>query len=772
MNSVKKALADLFTELTVYMEKVWQLIIDKINEMGGMEKTSYNIIIGIFACILFHLSKKLWIKIRHKEKECPASKEDLNDAVKKMQTAPSAQSPPKELSNILPRRKEEDIVGRHAQLRDLRARLADKNQVLVMNGMGGIGKTTLAAVYINTYYDDYQHILWVDSNGSNYMQNMAGTEGLLENLKIPKGNPIEETYGEIIRKLKALPGKNLLVIDNARGNLAEYKDSLPAPPDWHILVTSRETLDFFDIMALDFLNQKDTIALFKRYYKRNALSQAFIERLVEKTGYHTLTLEILAKTAQHARLSEKQIDTAITDDRAADVAIPHRGIKIERIRFYLSNTFDLSNLSNDETILLRYIALLPNIDLPYTHLEKLVSHFIEALPKRLSNLSQKGWLIENETRDTYRLHQIAAEVVRHKKEYQENFIAPLRDSLRQLLSLDEYDNPVDRFIWAPYGRFFLQCLADKNWFSLSGLQNNLAVVLKYLGELNVAKSLLKKVLKSAEKNFGEDHPKTAKCYSNLAVVLRDLGELNAARSLLEKALKSAEKNFGEDHPKTAKYYSNLAVVLQDLDELNAARSLLEKALKSAEKNLGEDHPDTAISCSNLALVLKDLGELNAAKSLLEKALKSAKKNLGEDHPDTAIYYSNLAVVLQDLGELNAARSLLENVLKSDEKNLGEDHLEMAKRYSNLALVLKDLGELNAARSLLEKALKSAEKNLGEDHPDTAIYYSNLALVLKDLGELDQANSFLEKAYTVFYDKFGDTHPHTKTAKRHLDALAR
>ncbi|PIE61482.1 MAG: hypothetical protein CSA29_03130 [Desulfobacterales bacterium] len=601
MNALKTSLVELFTALTVFMGKVWQPIIDKINEMGGMEKTIFSIIIGLITGYIGFLIAKFWVKIRHKEKESPASKKDLEEAVKDIQTAssPGVQSLPKELSNILPRRIEEDIIGRHAKLRELRERLAAKKQVLVMNGMGGIGKTTLAAVYINTYYDDYQHILWVDSSGNNYMQNMVGTKGLLENLQIPKGNPIEETYVEVIRQLKALPGINLLIIDNAGNNLAQYKDSLPAPPDWHILVTSRETLDFFDIMELDFLNKEDAIALFERYYKRNVLSQACIETLVEKAGYHTLTLEILAKTAQHARLSEQQINDAITDDRAAGVAIPHRGIKIDRIRSYLSNTFDLSNLSNDEITLLRYLALLPSIDLPYAHIEKLVSEGIESLPKHLSTLSQKGWLIENEAKDTYRLHQIVAEVVRHKKAYQQEFITPLQDRLTQCLSSDEYGNPVDRFIWAPYGRFVLQCLADKNWESLSGLQNNLAIVLRDLGELKAAKSLLEKAVKSAEKTFGEDHSTTAIRYSNLATVLANLGELKAVKSLLEKTLKSNEKTFGEDHPTTAISYSNLALLLEDLGELDQARALLKKAYTVFYNKLGDAHPYTKATKSHL-----------------------------------------------------------------------------------------------------------------------------------------------------------------------------
>jgi hypothetical protein len=39
---------------------------------------------------------------------------------------------------------------------------------------------------------------------------------------------------------------------------------------------------------------------------------------------------------------------------------------------------------------------------------------------------------------------------------------------------------------------------------------------------------------SDEKNFGEEHPSTARTYSNLALVLKALGEYEKAKILLQK----------------------------------------------------------------------------------------------------------------------------------------------------------------------------------------------------------------------------------------------
>jgi hypothetical protein len=64
----------------------------------------------------------------------------------------------KELTLSLPRLHPDDIIGRADDLAELRRLLCDEKRVVVMNGLGGIGKTTLAQVYVSAYYDDYQRV--------------------------------------------------------------------------------------------------------------------------------------------------------------------------------------------------------------------------------------------------------------------------------------------------------------------------------------------------------------------------------------------------------------------------------------------------------------------------------------------------------------------------------------------------------------------------------------------------------------------------------------
>jgi tetratricopeptide (TPR) repeat protein len=683
---------------------------------------------------------------------------------------------PKELTLKIPKIHPSEVIGREKELEELHQLLFDNKHVVVVNGMGGIGKTTLVQAYMSLYYDDYQHIVWISqSNETDIKNDFVNAEGLKENLKIAtEGKDIEALYKEILSTLKALTDKpNLLLIDNAESSLtrddnAESSltrdfDRLPQQPNWHLLATSRANIERFHPKELGFLKPEKALELFKTHCQL-IKDEDGIKDLLKVIDYHTLTIEILAKTAQKQHTRIEVLKTAIENDLKANVNVKHKGDKIDKVLTYLCSIFDLSKLNPHETWLMKQFACLPPEFINYELLLELIApegEEEENFAETLAELVSKGWLLANIETDSYKMHRIIAEVVLHKLNIAVTEVENLINSVSIKLSFDQIkENPIDKFQWIPYGKTIAENFEEETDNKITVLQNNLATVLKNLGEYEGAERLLEKVMRSDEKNFGEEHPSTARAYSNLATVLHDLGDYKGAKKLLEKATISHEKNFGEEHPTTAISYSNLATVLRDLGDYEGAKKLLEKAKIADEKNFGEEHPSTAIRYSNLGLVLQDLGDYEGAKKLLEKAKIADEKNFGEEHPSTARTYSNLATVLENLGYYEEAKKLLEKAKVADEKNFGEEHPNTVNRYSNLATVLRDLGDYVGAKTLLEKVMRSDEKNFGEEHPTTAIGYSNLASVLRNLGDYEGAKKLLEKAIISDESNFGEKHPNT------------
>lgn len=234
----------------------------------------------------------------------------------------------KELTLNIPKLRPDQIIGRENDLTDLHQRLFDNKQVVLMNGMGGIGKTTLAQVYLTKYYEDYQHVAWIELNpeSESLEFDFINAEGLLERFNIKKQDRTpQELFTALIAAIREIKTKpNLLVLDNASQRLAPYYEFLPTQPNWHVLVTSRQEIPNFDKKELDFLSEAEAIALFKKHYTLPQLQGDFLKKLVADLEYHTLTIEILAKTAQDQRTPPDQLTNALAEDLAADVHIPQR----------------------------------------------------------------------------------------------------------------------------------------------------------------------------------------------------------------------------------------------------------------------------------------------------------------------------------------------------------------------------------------------------------------------------------------------------------------
>jgi FimV-like protein len=721
---------------------------------------------------------------------------------------------PKELTDMVSISKS-DIVGRDDDLKNLRNSLLKENVTALINGIGGIGKTTLAAVYISEFYDDYDHIAWLTLENT-LEEAIAANSSLLTNLNLREVPP-QEQLSACMNALRIIESEKpkLLILDNAHENLAEHYDSLPKAPGWHLLVTSRERISRFYIMDLDFLKEDEAIKLFEKHNDR--FSEDQIRSIVKQVELHTLTIEILAKSFHKNRWDLDTVQHALKHDAKSGVRVPHHTEKIDRIKSYLTSIFDISDLSEHETYLLKQFTALPNQWIKYDFLSELLQRetleWKEDFAGTLSDVCDNGYVLEDEKTDSFKMHPVLVEALAPHLSTTIEDVMLLVDSISELLRLDQAkDNPIDKFQFIPFGDAILKQIPDDTSAETSVLKNNLASAYEDLGDYDKARDLLEQALESALENFGDKHPSVAAIQSNLANVYRELGDYEKARYLLEQALASAKENFGDKHPDVAvtqsnlanaykelgEYekardlleqalesdlenfddkhpsvairQSNLANVYSDLGEYERARDLLEKALASDLENFGDKHPNVAVRQSNLANVYRNLGDYDKARDLLEQALESALENFDDKHPKVAIRQSNLATVYSDLGEYEKARDLLEQALASDLENFGDKHPTVAVRQSNLALVYQALGDYDKARDLLEQALASDLENFDDKHPTVAVDQSNLALVYEELGDYDKARDLWMKAYDIFVTTLGEQHPHTKLVKGFLDAI--
>ena len=617
----------------------------------------------------------------------------------------------------------QDLIGRSKELAQLTALLAENGQVVLVNGMGGIGKTSLAAAYVAQEYENYQHIAWISNNSADIADDILQSRDLLQSLDLNTLTGDRDVIlGAVLHKLRSIDERpKLFVIDNAAAEIEQRLPQLPSQPNWHVLITSREEIAGTHSMPLGFLQPSDAVALFKKHCHRIEAEDE-IGQIVAAVDYHTLTIEILARTAQLQRTKLDELLNAIRNDARANVRTAHSNqAKIERVRSYLETIFDFSGLSDDELWLLKQFVALPPEFQSYELLVELIepeqSSRGETFSELLRNLEGKGWLLSDEKRNSFKMHRVVREAIQAKLEITPQDIESLLTNVAWKLRVDQTrDNPVDKFLWIPYGEAVELIVGQFQETMVGQLQGKLGWVLQDFGDYAGAKTLLERALASDEKNFGAYHPTTAVSYSNLGLLLKELGDYGAAKDLIERAIASDEKNFGDDHPTAVRNYSNLGTVLNSMGDLYGAKDYYERALASCEKSFNTEHPTTALISSNLGLVLQKLGDCMSAKELQERALASDEKNYGADHPRTAVSCFNLGSVLFELGDIIGTRKLFERVLAIEESVYGTAHPTTAMTYSYMASVLEKQEELGEALLLAFRALRVFENKLPARHP--------------------------------------------------------
>jgi tetratricopeptide (TPR) repeat protein len=694
----------------------------------------------------------------------------------------------------------ETFIGRTEELQAIQTNLSQNKQVVLVNGLGGIGKTSLAKEYLKLNHQNYQHIVWLEQT-STLVNAFILDDILLANLGLKFSNE-EEAYKfkKIINTLANLQGNNLLVIDNYTEKTEDIElqtlQKFPFAHNWQIIMTSREKIAKFVPINLSALSELEAIALFKTYCISKAIDETELKVLLATIDYHTLTIELLAKNyelswdlkniAELTQLLQTQAIDA--QELQENVFTEHSQMEVQMYS-YLVSIFNMANLDGKAIWLLKQLAVLPPLSIEGKILLKWVGgnfkkqklNFLQkvfpfAFPKIKSKLNKvilldlvkKGWLISTDNQ-YFEMHRLIQTLI---VKTQEPKYADCEKLFEQIIKLLNYKSnekkAIEKLGVIEYGENFLQKLnftqaeAKKSY-----LQNNLALTYEVFGQYEKARDLLELALASDLNNFGKDHPTVARTQSNLATMYFYLGQYEKALDLLELALASDLSNFGKDHPTVAVRQSSLATVYQSLGQYEKARDLLKLALASDLSNFGKDHPTVTCIQSNLAIVYQDLGQYEKARDLLELALNSAVSNFGANYPNVAVRQSNLASVYSDLGQYEKARDLLELALALAVSNFGKDHPTVTRIQSNLASVYSNLGQYEKARDLLETSLAFDLQNFGEAHPNIAVSQSYLANVYFNLGQYEKARNLFELALASDLSNFGKDHPNVAVRQYNL-----
>lgn len=713
-----------------------------------------------------------------------------------------------------------DFVGREAALGALHRCLAGRDGTgrIVVQGLGGIGKTQLAIAYANRFRDEYDLVGWVPSDSREAA--LAGM-ALLEIAETPETSADARAASVVETLRRGRPyARWLLVFDNA-DEPDEIKDLMPPGPG-DIIVTTRNGRwsAFEDLYELDVLPRAASVELLLR--RMRGLSEADAHRLAEASGDLPLVLE-------HAAESRIPVDEYLAELASA----PRRLLSANQPLCYpvpVSESWDatIEYLRAEVPAaldLLRCCAFFGTGPIPLESLERgrylpqSSLHTILLDPilrsRAIGALGRTALARVNSARRTIHVHRLVQGVVRDGLSASD--AERSRHDVHLLLAAADPGDPDDFDNWPRYEELrghmtpsdtegcrdltvqrlvlnvvrylrvvgdpvHARALADRalgRWAATAAdgtdaLAMNLAInrskadALRALGEHAEAFELSRDTLERMRAALGGDHEETV-------ILGRSIGAESRMRGLFAEALVADQASveahlrvFDRDHPQTFMAVSNLAVSY-------ALNGWYEDAVREDEKVYRDcltfygrsDHPAVLSYQNAMARSMRQAGRYREAlasaraagdgyRSMIERGV------LRNDHPWVLTNANELAAARRDAGDPKA-HELASDVHNRCWRIFGVDHPQTLAAAVTLGTALRAAGRPNEAADTLTDAARRYASTLGDDHPYTHACTASVAAVRRQGGDPVTARAMLDTALAGLRRTVGGEHPYTLTA---------
>ena len=550
------------------------------------------------------------------------------------------------------------FVGRQSELITIAKRLAGRENktgvAIAATGMGGIGKTQLAAEFCHRYGRYFGGgVFWVDCESEETLR----TDLALIALSLHEASKDADIESQIQWVIKDPQGwsaniPRLVIYDNLEDPklLAKYK---PTGPGARLILTSRlgrwehTGISGIEPLTLGLLKREESIALLQGLAAQ--LSENEADGIAQELGDLPLALHVAGAYLKefadvvdaNAYLNELQAFSVISQlgKQSADIE-GEEVINPTAHSWHIGRTFRISYDQLLETegacttqtgqikwiarrLLTRVALLAPGISVPTKLLFATFDSQEEEKPEAANGNAEDNAAIEPSP-----------------KNLQQGLNRLMRLGLVEMGTFDAGNGIIIHRLLAD----FVQRGGDEDRADLATVERELTFTCNRLNNTGYPRNMLSyhpHLYHLLDKAKGRRDAQTAEMINTLGVNLRGLGDLPRAKLYLEQALEISSEELGEKHPYTAASLNNLGLLLKDMGDLSEAKPYLEQALAIYREVFGGTHSRYVLSLNNLGGLLQDMGDLSGAKPYYEQALSILEEKLGPDHPTTNIVRGNL-----------------------------------------------------------------------------------------------------------------------------------
>ena len=661
------------------------------------------------------------------------------------------------------------LAGREDLLSSLHRLLTtgDHPRTVVLCGLGGVGKTSVAAEYVRRHLAEVG-VAWMVPAGDTAMLNVELAE-LAAQLGAPDAARWRDPVASLHAVLAAYPHEWLLVLDDAADAGSVQRFVPPAGPG-RILITSQSphwpTAHVLDVpvlppdVAADFLMNRT-----------GDLDEVAAADLAAQVGGLPLALEQAAAYIQ-ATAGTLAGYAGLFRQRRADL-LARGEVADHPATVAATLTLALVRLEGFPAAigLLRLLAclapepvpiglLLPSEDVP----EELDSHVTSVLRTLRDPLAagdavaslRRYSLARPSGRETVTVHALVQAVTLSQMTRDET--AAWRQAAAAIIEQAIPADTAAPATWPACAALLPHAQAALP-LNAPGM-SRLACYLGRSGSYAAARDLQHQVAEARSRVSGPDHPETLTARADLAEWTGKAGDPAAARDLFAGLVPDCEEILGRDHPRTLTARSSLAEWTGEAGDWAAARDLFAELLPDTQRVLGLEHPATLSVHGNLARTTGAAGDPAAARDQFAAFVPEFERVLGPEDPDALLARSSLAECTGEAGSPAAARDQLAALLPDYEQILGPDHPATLIVRANLAGWTGASGDPAAARDLYSALAPDYERRLGPAHPITLTVRGNVARFTGEAGDPAGARDLFAVVSPEFERILGHEHPFT------------
>jgi tetratricopeptide (TPR) repeat protein len=174
----------------------------------------------------------------------------------------------------------------------------------------------------------------------------------------------------------------------------------------------------------------------------------------------------------------------------------------------------------------------------------------------------------------------------------------------------------------------------------------------------------------------------------------------------------------------------------------------------------------------LAKFCGEMGRTAAALHFASEGIELLRRYFDDNDPILGLTFLNLSGAQLKARKTDEALDSIQHALRILTARLQQPHTLVGAAYAQLSLILESKGEYSAADEASRKAIETLVAIHGDSHPDVAQALANHALVLEKLGKQSEAIASAERAVKWYTDAYGDDNWQTKWARQILEQVSR